>query len=96
MKVFSMILTVCLFVILGRLIYQATDLYRGYPSLKAFGVPIERVNEWEKPFIILSIIYFIAFAASLYFNSKKRYTTNVTVSSVMIVVYFIIKIIYKY
>jgi len=66
MKIVSIILTTILFFILVRLLNEATTLYRGYASLKVFGVSIERVNGWEKPYIILSIIYLAIVALSLF------------------------------
>ncbi len=96
MKTLSIILTALLFFIFGRLFQQATQLYGGYASLKAFGVTVEQVNAWERPFIILSVIYFIAFAFSLFFNIKKKYITNSVISGVMIMTYFFIIIFYKF
>jgi hypothetical protein len=88
MKTGSIILTISLFVILGRLFIQATSLYQGYASLKAFGVPIDRVNEWERPYIIWFLIYFVSLALSIFFYIKKRYITSNIFSGVMITFYF--------
>lgn len=89
MKIVSFILTAPLLIILGRLFIQATSLYRGYPSLKAFGVPIERVNAWERPYIIWFLIYFVSLVAAIFFYIKKRYITNLIFSSVMIAFYLV-------
>lgn len=78
--------------IFGWSLNQATFLYRGFASLKVFGVPIERVNEWERPYIILAAVYFILLACSIFLSIKKRYFLNLIVSGVMIPAYFTIKI----
>jgi hypothetical protein len=87
MKIVSIILTVSLLIILGRLFIQATSLYQGYASLKAFGVPIDRVNEWERPYIIWFFIYFVSLAIAIFFYIKKRHITNNVFLSVMIAFY---------
>jgi len=90
MKIISSILTIFSLLILLRVLHSAISLYIGYPGLKEFGIPLQRVNEWEMPYVILFILYCVACAFSIFFNVKKRYIISDVVSIIIIASYFVI------
>jgi small-conductance mechanosensitive channel len=87
MKIASIVLNVLLFFVLFAVFHSAISLYMGYKSLHSFGVPIQSVNEWEMPYIIVFAIYCIGSGFSLFFNVKKQYTLSYVISCVMVLAY---------
>ena len=89
MKTLSIILTILLIFPIAKFFGLATQLYIGYDSLKSFGVPLQKVNSWEMPYIILFVVYFVAFAFSVFLNIKNRCIANTIVSGLLVTAYFI-------
>jgi len=90
LKIVSIGLNVVLFFVLISVFHSAISLYLGYNSLQVFGVPIQSVNQWEMPFIILFLFYLIAFSVVIFFNIKRKYIISAIISALMILIYFIL------
>jgi len=88
MKVVSIVFTLLLIFPIAKFFGLATQLYIGYDSLKSFGVPLQKVNSWETPYITLFVVYFVAFAFSVFLNIKNRCVTNMIVSGLLVTGYF--------
>jgi hypothetical protein len=66
--------------------------YSGYNSLLTFGISKEQINSIATPYIVLSVLYFIAFFLCIFLIVKKRYLISIIVSAKMLVVYIVILI----
>ena len=96
MKTLSIILTVVLGFPITKFFGLATQLYIGYDSLKSFGVPLQRVNGWEMPYIIFFMVYFLAFVVSVFLNMKNRYFINTIVSGLLVTAYFVMVVFFGF
>lgn len=89
MKAISIILNVLLLIPLYKLIMVATQLYRNHDSLQGYAISNDQVYEFEKPYIILSIIYAFVGLVAIGLNYKRKYIINIVLCTLAII-YFII------
>lgn len=95
MKKVSLILT---FIIVYPIILFSQEIYSDYDdkgALKMFGVKEDMINSVAKPYIILLVIYIIAFLVSILLNIKKKYLANTIVVAAMMIALAALPLIFR-
>jgi hypothetical protein len=90
MKVISIIFSIILVLPITYFLSHIFVLYDSKGTLKSFGLTNRDIAPLALPIVVLLMVYLAASVLAIYFNIKKKYTTNTIFVSVMIVFYMII------